>query len=189
MSHMPCKRRHRGYTLLELLIVMSIVAILAMIAEPGFQYVTNSNRVATEVNSLLGDVLFARSEAVKEGQTVTICSSTDGQTCSGSIDWQNGWIVFLDTNGDHVVQAPGEAVIRVQPQFTSTDTFVSTDAPTPFTYLTFNRLGFAPTNETATINVSLHDATSNKNWTRCLAVNPIGGAVTERYNNGTPPCT
>jgi type IV fimbrial biogenesis protein FimT len=186
MSQTSSKRRQSGYTMLELVMVISIVAILASIAVPSFQYVTNSNRVATEVNSLLGDVLFARSEAVKEGQTVTICSSTDGLICSASSHWEHGWIVFLDTNGDHVVQA-GEAVIRSQPAFTSTDTFVSGVAT--LTYLTFNRLGYAPTSATTPINVSLHNATGNTNWIRCLAVNPIGGAVTERYNFGTPPCT
>jgi type IV fimbrial biogenesis protein FimT len=189
MSQTSSKRRQSGYTMLELVMVISIVAILASIAIPSFQYVTSSNRVATEVNSLLGDVLFGRSEAVKEGQTVTVCSSTDGLTCSGSSHWEHGWIVFLDTNGDHAVQA-GEAVIRSQPAFTSTDTFISGVAGVAtLTYLTFNRLGYAPTGATTPTNVSLHDATSNTNWTRCLAVNPIGGAVTERYNFGTPPCT
>jgi len=183
---MPPKRRHAGYTMMELLMSLTIAAILAAIAIPGFKYVTSSNRIATEVNGLLGDMLFARSEAVKEGQTVTLCASIDGLNCSGAgTDWQGGWMVFLDTNGDGVRQN-SEAIIRVQPAFSGTDTFVAT-TPT-FSKVTFNRLGYAPTGSANTINIALHDSTSNTNWTRCVAINPIGSAVTEKYGVGTPPC-
>lgn len=186
MKGMIHNYRNTGFTLFELVMVISIVAILAAIAIPGFQFVTNSNRIATEVNGLLGDLQFARSEAVKEGQPVTVCASADGTSCSASPNWQNGWIVFLDTNNDQKRQAT-EAIIRVQPAFTGTDTFVAN--PTTFTAATYNRLGYGPTGSTSTITVNLHDATSNVNWTRCVAVNPIGSAVTEKYGIGTPPCT
>ncbi len=186
MNGMPSKQRNFGYTMMELVMVMAIVAILASIAIPSFKYVTSSNRLSSEVNGLLGDLQFARSEAVKEGQTVTICSSLDGATCAASPDWQHGWIVFLDTNNNQQVDA-GEAVIRIQPAFSGTDTFISGVAS--LTSVSFNRLGYAPTGSTTTINISLHDSTNNTNWTRCLAVNPIGFAVTERYGFGTPPCT
>jgi type IV fimbrial biogenesis protein FimT len=182
---MPPERRDTGYTMMELLMSLAIVAILAAIAIPSFKYVTSSNRIATEVNGLLGDMLFARSEAVKEGQSVTVCSSSDGLNCSGSDNWQNGWIVFLDTNGDKVRQN-SEAIVRVQPAFSGTDSFVSSNPA--FNAITYNRLGYAPTGSANTINVALHDSTSNTNWTRCVAVNPIGSAVTEKYGIGTPAC-
>lgn len=186
---MPSKQSS-GYTMIELIMTIAIVAILAAIAIPGFKYVTVSNRVATEVNGLLGDMLFARSEAIKEGQTVTICISTDTQTCAGNAAggaWQQGWIVFLDTNGNQQVDV-GEAVLRVQPAFAGTDTFVAVGL-TSFNSLTFNRMGYAPTGQTSTINISLHDSTSNTAWTRCLAVNPIGSATTERFGFSTPPAS
>ncbi len=69
-------KRMSGMTLVELLIVMMIAAILVGVGVPSFRYVTNSNRMSGEINNLLGDLQFARSEALKEGQTVTICSST-----------------------------------------------------------------------------------------------------------------
>src|ERR1700722_13148716 len=88
--------RAAGFTLLELLITMSIAAILLTLAVPSFRYVTNSNRIAGEVNGLLGDLQFARAEAIKEGRYVTVCVSTDGQNCNGSTAWQEGWIMFSD---------------------------------------------------------------------------------------------
>jgi len=183
MSEMQSKQRSSGYTMMELAMVMAIVAILAAIAIPSFKFVTSSNRIASEVNGLLGDVQFARSQAVKEGQSVTLCSSSDGSNCT-STAWQLGWIVFLDTNGDKIHQV-SEAIIRTQPAFSGTDTFVATPA---FYALTFNRMGYAPTGSATAINITLHDSTANTNWTRCVAVNPIGSAVTEKYGFGTPSC-
>jgi hypothetical protein len=89
--------------------------------------------------------------------------------------------VFLDSNGDKLVQA-GEVVVRAQPAFSGTDTFLATAT---FNALTFNRLGYAPT---AATNISLHDATNNANWTRCLGISPIGSVVTERKTYGNPVC-
>lgn len=183
MSEMQSKQRNSGYTMMELAMVMAIVAMLATIAIPSFKYVTSSNRIASEVNGLLGDVQFARSQAVKEGQSVTLCSSSDGASCT-STNWQLGWIVFLDTNGDKIRQA-SEAIIRTQPAFSGTDTFVATPV---FYALTFNRMGYAPTGSAQAINITLHDSTANTNWTRCVAVNPIGSAVTEKHGFGTPSC-
>jgi type IV fimbrial biogenesis protein FimT len=184
MSKELSRRRHSGYTMIELLMVIVIVAILSTIAIPSFRYVTNSNRIASEVNGLLGDLQFARSQAVKEGQTVTVCSSNNGTGCTNTA-WQLGWIVFLDTNGSKSVDA-GEAIVRVQPALGGTDTFIAT--PGAFHAITYNRMGYAPTGQATAINVTLHDSTANTNWTRCVAINPIGTAVTEKYGVGTPAC-
>jgi type IV fimbrial biogenesis protein FimT len=183
---MQSNRRDSGYTMMELVMTMAIVVILGTLAIPGFKFVTSSNRVATEVNGLLGDLQFARSQAVKEGLPVTICTSTAPYTSCTNTDWELGWIVFLDSNNNQAVDA-GEVVVRTQPAFAGTDTFIAT--PNTFHALTFNRMGFAPTGVATAINITLHDSTSNSSWTRCVAINPIGSTVTERYGFGTPPCT
>jgi type IV fimbrial biogenesis protein FimT len=185
METMGMKRHIAGFTLIELIMTMTVVGILAAIALPGFKYVTTSNRLSTEVNGLLGDMQFARSEAIKEGQTVTVCVSSDGEHCTGGSDWQNGWIVFLDTNGDQAVEA-GEAILRVQKPFNDGDTFVASIA---YTATTYNRMGYAPTGSATTFTINLHDSTNTSAWTRCLAVTPIGTATTERFGAGTPACS
>ena len=179
-----------GFTMTELVTVMAIAAILAAIGVPSFKYVTTSNRIASEINGLLGDMQFARSQAVKEGQSVTVCASLSPYTqCTGSpagSAWQNGWIVFLDANGDKSVQV-GETILRVQPAFSGTDTFVASIAA--FSATTFNRMGYAPTGLATNITINLHDSTNNSAWTRCLQITPVGTPMTEKFGAGTPPCS
>ena len=99
--------------------VMTIIGILAAIGVPSFKYVRTSNRISGEINGLLGDMQSARSLALKQGLTVTVCTSSNGTTAptcntgpAGNV-WNTGWIVFLDSNGNQQVDA-GEQVIRVR---------------------------------------------------------------------------
>jgi type IV fimbrial biogenesis protein FimT len=173
--------RSAGFTMTELVIVMSIVAILMMIGVPSFKYVTTSNRISTEVNGLLGDMQYARSQAIKEGLPVTVCSSQHGTQCDGGNNWQGGWIVFLDSNNDQQVDN-GETVIRIQTPFSSTDTFQPLNAT--FQYITFNREGYANTNNANTVTLELHDSSANTAWTRCLAISPVGMLTTQKTGGG-----
>ncbi|HEY3658680.1 MAG TPA: GspH/FimT family pseudopilin [Steroidobacteraceae bacterium] len=179
MNGMLSKRSNVGFTLLELVTVMLIVAIVAAIGLPSFKYVTNSNRMAMEINGLLGDMQFARSEAIKEGLPVTVCASTNAADCdagAGNDQWHSGWMIFLDTNGNGV-RDTGESVIRIQPAFTSTDTFI---ADTTFPSVVFNRLGYAATGSATDVTIKLHSTPTNSSWTRCLRITPVGMMNTEK---------
>jgi type IV fimbrial biogenesis protein FimT len=179
------RRNVTGVTLVELLTVIAIVSILMAIGLPSYRYIQNSYRISGEVNGLVGDLQFARAEAIKEGETVTACISTDGATCAaGAPGWQSGWIVFADLNDDQTVD-PGDTVLRVQAPFTSTDTF---DSDAGLTAVTFNREGFALGLPNGGTTLTLHDATSNPTWTQCLDVTVIG-MLTVTSHTQTPACT
>ncbi len=186
MDGMAYKQRTSGFTLTELIIVMSIIAILAAIGVPSFKYVTTSNRIASEVNGLLGDMQYARSMAIKQGLPVTVCVSTDQATCTGGAAWQSGWIVFLDYNNNQtrVTAGPGaEALLRAQNPFSPVgDTFVPDNGT--FTAITFNREGYATTNSAVIVTLLLHDSTNAQQWTRCIAITPVGMLNTERATVG-----
>jgi type IV fimbrial biogenesis protein FimT len=182
MDNRICKHRYRGVTLLELVVVMSIVAILLSIAIPSYKYVTNSNRIAAEGNGLLGDLQYARAEAIKEGQSVTVCIAavTPSNTCAtASNSWASGWIIFSDVNGNAAVD-PGDIVLRSSPAFTGTDTFTASGTTGAFT---FNREGFAA-GLTATV-VTLHAVPTNNQSTRCLSVSAVGMMAITKYDGTT----
>jgi len=152
---------------------VAVGAILLTIGIPSFRYITNSNRIAAEINGLLGDLQFARSEAIKEGQSVSVCVSSSGTACTGGVNWQNGWIV--------ISSAGIVGVLRVQPQFSSSDTFVANNA---LSTITFNRDGYANGVAAGTL-IELHDITNNHNWTRCLAITLSGMIASQTYNTTT----
>lgn len=177
-------RHVTGVTLIELLAVIAIAAILMAIGVPSYRYIQNASRVDSEANGLLNDLEFARAEAIKEGQTVTVCVSTDGATCNtATTAWQNGWIVFSDVNDDQSVDT-GDTILRVARPFTGTDSFDSNPA---LGAVTFSREGFALALGGAD-TITLHDATSNPVWTRCLDMTVIGMMSVTNHSE-TPSCT
>jgi type IV fimbrial biogenesis protein FimT len=168
----------RGVTLVEILVVMGIVATLMTIGIPSYKYVTNANRISAEINGLLGDLQFARSEAIKEGQTVSVCVSSDGASClAADTAWNKGWIVFSDVNGDGNLQtAGGDLLLRAQRTFSGADTF---NANNSIAAITFNREGFASvTNGTL---ITLHASPASQGSTRCLSVTLVGLMTTRKY--------
>ena len=183
MALLPCVRQ-AGVTLIELLVVITIVVILMSIGVPSFRYVTTSNRVSAEINSLLGDLQYARSEAARQGQYVTVCvaQSTNpaSPSCatSGTDTWQKGWIVFGDFNNDGTVDS-GDPVLRIQNAFTASDTLVSNHSTSA---VTFNRDGFAHLGN-ATTRITLQDSTANSTYDRCLDITQAGMMTTKTHTS------
>lgn len=100
---MPRVRSILGFTLVELMVTVAIVAILSAIALPSFSNSIRNNRLATMTNEFIGAVNLARSEAVKSNRGAQICASSDGATCG--TDWSAGWIVWADADGNGVPEA------------------------------------------------------------------------------------
>jgi type IV fimbrial biogenesis protein FimT len=175
-------KKQAGFNLTELMIVVAIVAILLSVGIPSYRYITNSYRMSSEVNGLMGDLMLARAEAIKEGIPVTACVSRNGSTCdTGSTTWQEGWIVFKDINQSQEVDSAQDFIVRVQQPFNGGDTFTTDNA---LSAVTFNREGFATTALGAAagfpnVTWSLKDSTANPTWTRCLWVTNIGLMTTE----------
>jgi type IV fimbrial biogenesis protein FimT len=176
-----------GFTMIEMLMTIAIAAILTALAVPSFRYITNSNRIASELNGLLGDLQLARAEAIKEGRTVTVCQSSDTLTCTNdSTSWQGGWIVFSDLTNIGAWDT-GEIYIRKQKPFSGTDTLGASVSA-----ISFNREGYAVGMPNAGTLLTLHDSTNTGSWTRCLFINMSGQMMSERVGvtptNGSP-CT
>lgn len=94
------KKSVRGFTLVELMVTLGVIAILAAVAAPAFEGLLNDAARRASLSAINGDVQFARGEALSKSQNVVICASSNGTTCSGSNTWDDGWIVFSDVNGN-----------------------------------------------------------------------------------------
>ena len=164
-------KRQRGFTLTEMMVVTGIVAILLGIAIPSYKYLTTSYRLSAEMNNLSGDLQYARAEAVKEGNAATVCVSADGANCTGGTNWNVGWIVFSDLNGNAAVD-PNDRVLRVQNAFNGT----TPDSANGVTSYTYNREGFVTSAGGGFVatQVNFLDPTANNGYTRCLLVNSVG---------------
>jgi type IV fimbrial biogenesis protein FimT len=89
-----------GITLIETIIVLAVVAIIAAIGLPSLQGTLSGTHATAVGNRLLTDMARARSEAIMSRYPTVICPSRDNSTCSGASDWSNGWIVFVDRDGN-----------------------------------------------------------------------------------------
>ena len=109
-------RRNKGFTLIELMVTLAVAVILITVAVPGFRTMIQNNRASTQANELLTAFMLARTEAIKRGTVVSVCSSIDQSSCAASTNWATGWIVFNDDDENGVRDtnvASTEAVIRV----------------------------------------------------------------------------
>jgi len=88
--------RRAGFTLLEALTAMAIVAIAATIGLPAFNDTLQSVRTATALNLLTSALASARSTAVLRQQALSVCPSQDQHTCRKDLVWEDGWILFVD---------------------------------------------------------------------------------------------
>ncbi|VAW73882.1 Type IV fimbrial biogenesis protein FimT [hydrothermal vent metagenome] len=101
-----------GFTLVELMIALAVFAITVTFAIPNLREFIQNNRLISQTNDMSSSLHLARSEAVKRKQTVTICGSNNSSTCNTPA-WEQGWIVFVDVDGDGVVDGGTDEILRV----------------------------------------------------------------------------
>lgn len=155
--------KSRGFTLIELMVVLVIAAVLLAVGTPSFRGMLNNNAQAASMNVLVSGVLSARTYAVTHKRAVVI------QPVEG--DWSNGFTVNMDN-------AAGEVIATSE--FDESDIQVTSDAPLGF--LSFDRLGrVTPANSNFTV---CNTATSQS---VDINVNYFGKASINRIRDNTDP--
>lgn len=179
------RRRHRGFSLLELLTTMAIVAMVLGFGVPNLTNFIRNNRMTAAANDLLSLATVARSEAIKRRVPVTVCASPNPAAANPSCGANNGWIAFVDdadTNGDgmpdgNIQVDAGEEVLRTLPALD--------DAITTFAdgnYVSFAATGFsrsfagagAPTTEVLLCGPQGNQAAAGVSTARAIVFSPTG---------------
>jgi len=108
-------RRIHGFTLIEILMVISVFSILMAMAAPGFQTISQDARQVTLYNKVANVMRFARSEAIKRSTSVSVCPRKSDSTCGS--DWSDGLLVYSDAaaNGTAGTLDAADTVLRVAP--------------------------------------------------------------------------
>ncbi len=120
-------RNQLGFTAIEVLMVMIIVAVLAAVGIPSYRELVQNMRAVTLSTDFNTALAYARSEAVKRGEFVTICPAANAtfNACGNNANWTNGWIVFVDPNDDGTIASPNDR-LRTQDALQQGTTFNTT---------------------------------------------------------------
>lgn len=168
---------NHGFTLIELIVVVAMISIVAVLAGPNLGTFMTRNKITTQTNNFVASLIVARSEAAKRVSSVTVCIGNTAQdTCVGGsyTNWEDGWIAFIDLNGDAVIDV-GETVINVNNEVSGDTTIRSSQHVNSITYR-----GDGSVTSSGTFKVCNSEGAS-----RAKAINIMGsGLISQGKKNG-----
>ena len=168
-------KKGKGLTLIELVVTLAVALILLTMGIPMFSSITANNRATTQTNSIVTALQVGRSEAVKRGVMVSVCSKNSGSTaCAGNNDWLNGMLVFEDLDEDGSYDNGTEDLLAVMDPFSGKPS-VSGSA----SVISFTVTGLTDLASEQTICVSQSGATGSTPF-RVVRVSVTGVIRTER---------
>lgn len=88
--------RGNGFNLIELTVTVALLATLTAVATPSISGIWRRANIWSAYHAMSSSLALARIQAVSRGHPVTLCPSSDGASCSGGVDWSQGWIAYLD---------------------------------------------------------------------------------------------
>ena len=115
-----------GFSLVELMVTITIAAILLAVAAPGMAQLLANSRIATQSSEMVANLALARSEAIKRGVRTTLCPSDSGTGCTATA-WSAGYMAFVDSNGDGSFNTGSDIVLRVNGRAPGNGTLTSSD--------------------------------------------------------------
>ena len=187
LSSNQSRRRHHGFTLIELMLTIVMAAAIASIAVPNLRTFVLNNRISGTANELLRSIQVARSHATKRQNNVVICatdkavSDPDNATCATT--GVTGWIIFLDFNSNWDRDLPGEELIEVHTfENTNVHLLANNSKKVSFAASGFaNPTGSTPATQTASTDIVICDSRGNaasgssgQSVARGLKIEPTG---------------
>jgi len=104
-------KQQKGVTLVELMVSVSIVAIILAFVGPSIQSILIKNRIIAEINETSSLIQYARHHAIDEQAQVVVCPSKDYSVCS--TDWNDPKIVFIDEDANAIRAATEELLVSI----------------------------------------------------------------------------
>ncbi|MDW3094942.1 MAG: GspH/FimT family pseudopilin [Gammaproteobacteria bacterium] len=159
---MQTSEKQIGFSIIELMVTILIASLLLTVGVPSFASLIANNRITSQANELVSGLNLARSEAFTRGQRVTICSSTDGDSCAADTDWATGWIVFNDADGDGVVANVSD-ILREWEAVTGDTTLTGS-----VNFVTYQ--GNGSVNAAANFNMTIPNGSTSQTRRICIAL-------------------
>lgn len=172
----------RGVSLIEILVTLAIAGILSSLAVPSFKSTILDNRLNSQISSLMSHVNRARSEAIKRNVRVTLCKSPDGATCTKTGNWNQGWIVFVESSNENGRRDAGETILQTHGPLKGNNTMTVTGNISD--YISFVGNGFSRTASGAiqTGSIALCDGRKDDSKARAIQVSATGRSQTSRVS-------
>ena len=169
---------NKGFSLVELIITLTIAGILMAIAVPGIQNFVSSNRLTSQVNELMANISISRSEAIKRAVTTGVCvTASGGSSCVTSGNWANGWLVYYvcPTGDPSGCTAGNNVALKIHEALGGSNTLTA-----PADAIVFSKSGLLSSPSSGTRQFTLTDTKNSASRIVCLAATgrPAMSAVT-----------
>jgi type IV fimbrial biogenesis protein FimT len=178
-------RRSRGFTLIELMVTVSVLAILASLAAPSFRETLLRNRTAAISNEFTASVAKARSEAINRNTCVTLCRSTSGTQCDTGSNWTTGWVAFVNATCNETVDVPAAADLilasgTLNSEYSMTSTGTNSDK------LMFAAVGQLRSGDVGRFDLQFGSTGSTRSTNRSVCVSRLGRTLLTTYGTTCP---
>lgn len=110
---MMLKKNSQGFTLIELMVTLTIVAVLLLVTIPSLVIYKRNAELTSATNTLLSAINAARTEAMKRGMYAMVVPTANGS------NWNSGWVVFVDVNRTRVYDSSVDTTVMVQSALSS----------------------------------------------------------------------
>lgn len=166
------QRHHAGFTLIELVTTTAVMAILAGIALPSMRPFIERQRTSAAVTSLMAHMQLARMAAIARNRRAVLCPTQDGRHCEAGTDWSQGWMLFVDDDGNRRPDA-GDDILRVELEPTSRHLRITSSAGR-------QQLRYLPDGTSAGANLTLSICNGRGELLAKVIVNNMGRPRSER---------
>jgi type IV fimbrial biogenesis protein FimT len=170
-------RKDAGFTLIELMTVVAILAVTLAVGLPTFSGAIERQRVATTLHLLGTDMAMARSTAVMRRSHVVVCPRNASSGCSGDQDWSHGWMVFADPDGDRQPNT-GDDILRIGEPPSGAPLLLPASRPL---------LRYQPDGRAASTNLTVY-VCKDGHYAGKVVVNNLGRVRTERSGSTQSDC-